>query len=157
MHWRPELGNACVPFVVPSGSRSTSASTRISPSEPCIDNFPRQWLSSVALSERTQLVGLYFEQTGFHCRGAAQAPQHTGQPQHQLPLYGRLGVVICNNGRLECVVIFRIFERTDAHRFGGEVMADGIAAGMLLAFLGIWTGAFACVAAVGLDLSEGSV
>jgi len=50
------------------------------------------------------------------------------------------------------------FNRKDSsdHRLGGEAMADGIAAGPLLAFFGIWTGAFARIAAVGLDLPEGS-
>ena len=35
-------------------------------------------------------------------------------------------------------------------------MADRVAAGALLAFFGNWTSAFASIAAVGLDLPEGS-
>jgi hypothetical protein len=128
---------------------------RISAPEPCIDNFPRRLLGLAALSVLTQMVGLYFEQTGFHCRGAPQSPQQTGSPQHQLPLYGRLGVVIRNNSRLEIVVIFRILQRTD-YRLGCEAVANGIAAGTLLAFLGNWTSAFARIAPVGLDLPERS-
>ena len=51
---------------------------RISPPEPCIDNFLRLWLSLAALPELTQMVSLDFEQAGFHCRGAPQSPQQTG-------------------------------------------------------------------------------
>ena len=47
-----------------------------------------------------------------------------------------------------------IFERTD-DGLGGETVADGIAAGSLLAFLSNRTGAVTGIATVGLDLPEG--
>ena len=52
-------------------------------------------------------------------------------------------------------IIFRIFQRAD-HCLGRETVADGIAAGTLFAFLRGRTGALTSIAAVGLDLSEGS-
>jgi hypothetical protein len=46
-------------------------------------------------------------------------------------------------------------QRTD-HRLGGEPVPDGVAAGTLFAFFRDWPGAFASIAAVGLNLSERS-
>ena len=57
--------------------------------------------------------------------------------------------------RFERFVILRILKRTD-HRLCGQAVADRIAAGALLAFFGNWTGAFARVAPVGLDLATRS-
>jgi len=45
---------------------------------PVTDNFPLHGLGWSALFEITKVVGLYFEQTSFHCRGAPQPPQQTG-------------------------------------------------------------------------------
>ena len=52
---------------------------RISPSEPCVDNFLRLWLSLAALPELTQIVSLDFEQSGFHCCGTPQSPQQASR------------------------------------------------------------------------------
>ena len=111
-------------------------------------------MNLAGLPELTQMVGLDFEQAGFHGRGAAQPPQQTGQPQHQFPLHRRLRIIVGNDGRFERLVIFGILQRTD-HGLGREPVADGIAAGTLLAFFGDRTGAFAGIATVGLDLPEG--
>ena len=78
----------------------------------------------------------------------------TGQPQHQLPLYGRLGVAIGSNSCLKGFVVFGILQRTD-HRLGRESMADGIAAGTLFAFLGRRSAALGCIAAVAAPTGSG--
>ena len=61
-----------------------------------------------------------------------------------------MNIIISDDGRFEALVIFRILERTD-DRLGGQAVADGTAAGGLLAFWSNWTGAFVRVTAVGLD------
>ena len=111
-------------------------------------------MNLAGLPELTKLVGLHFEQAGFHGRGAAKPPQQAGQPQHQLPLHRRLGVIVGHNGRFERLVVFGVLQRPD-DGLGRETVADGIAAGALLALLGDRTGAFAGIATVGLDLPEG--
>jgi hypothetical protein len=55
------------------------------------------------------------------------------------------------NGLFERSVIFSILKRAD-HRFSGEAMANSIATGLLFAFLCNRPGAFARIAAVGIDL-----
>ena len=82
-------------------------------------------------------------------------PQQAGQPQHQLPLHCRLGVVIGHNGCFERLVVLRILQHTD-DGLGRETVADRVAAGTLFAFFGDWTGAFAGVVTIGLDLPKGS-
>jgi hypothetical protein len=99
------------------------------------------------------MVSLNFEQAGFHRGGAAQPPQQAGQPQHQFPLYGRLGVIIGDNGCLEGSVVFSILQCPD-DRLGRKAMTDRIAAGALLAVLRRRPGAFGSIAAVGGDLPE---
>jgi len=74
------------------------------------------------------MTGLNIEQTGFDAGGAAQPPQETGKPQHQLPLDCRLGIVI------KRPVIVGIFQRAN-HSPGGQPMTEGIATRALLTFL----------------------
>jgi len=81
------------------------------------------------------MASLNFEQAGFHYGGAPQSPQQAGQPQHQLPLHGRLSIIVSDDGRFERLVILRILKRTD-HRLSGQAVADRIAARALLAFFG---------------------
>ena len=59
------------------------------------------------------MVSLNFEQAGFHYCGASQSPKQAGQPQHQLPLNGRLSIIVGDDGRFERFVILRILKRTD--------------------------------------------
>jgi hypothetical protein len=65
-----------------------------------------------------------------------------------------LGIIVGDDGRFERLVVFGILQRPD-DGLGRKTVADGIAAGTLLAFLGDRTGALAGVAAVGLDLPKG--
>jgi hypothetical protein len=64
------------------------------------------------LPELAKSVGLHLEQAGFHGRGAAK-PLKAGQPQHQLPLYRRLGIIVGDDGRFERLVVFCILQRSD--------------------------------------------
>ncbi len=111
-------------------------------------------MNLAGLPELAKLVSLHFEQAGFHGGGAAKPPQQAGQPQHQLPLHRRLGIIVGDDGRFERLVVFGILQRAD-DGLGRETMADGIAARLLLAFLGERTGAFAGIATVSLDLPKG--
>jgi hypothetical protein len=70
------------------------------------------------LPELTKLVGLHFEQAGFHGGGAPKSP-HT-----------RLSVIVGDNGRFERLVVFCILQRTD-DGLGRETVANGVAAGTL--------------------------
>jgi hypothetical protein len=65
-----------------------------------------------------------------------------------------LGVIVGDNCGFERLVVLRILQRPD-DGLGRETVADGIAAGPLLAFFGDRTCAFAGIAAVGLDLPKG--
>jgi hypothetical protein len=84
-------------------------------------------------------------------RGAAQPPQQAGEPQHQLSLDGRLGIVIGRNGRFGGHIVLSIL--CADYGFGRKTMADGIAAGSLLAFFRYRFGALERTAPVGCDLA----
>ena len=118
-----------------------------------MDKLLRDGINVAILPNLTKMVSLDFEQAGFHGGGAAQPPQQAGQPQHQFPLYGRLGVVIGSDGCFEGFVVFGIFQCSD-YRLGRKAMADGIAARALLAFLRRRPGTLGSIAAVGGDLPE---
>ena len=90
----------------------------------------------------------------FHGCGAAEAPQRTGQTEDHFPLDGGLRIVIGDDRGLEGLVVLGILQRAD-HGLGGQAVADGIAAGALLAFLRGRSGTFAGIAAIGLPLAEG--
>jgi hypothetical protein len=97
------------------------------------------------------MPSLDFKQARFHCGGAAQPPEQTGEPKDQFPLDSRLSVVIGNDGCLEPPVVLRILEGTD-HRLSGKAVADRIAAGVLFAFRRNGSSALEGVAPVGLNL-----
>jgi hypothetical protein len=82
-------------------------------------------------------------------------PKNTGQPQHKLALDRGLSVIVCNDRGFERSVIFGVLEHTD-HRLGREPMTNGVAAGMLFAFLGARPGTFLNIAPVGVHLLERS-
>ena len=65
-----------------------------------------------------------------------------------------MSIVISSYGCFEGLVIFGILQGAD-HRFGGQAMTDGIAAGLLFALFRGRTGTFTSITPVGLDcLSE---
>jgi hypothetical protein len=84
-------------------------------------------------------------------RGAAA--HEVGEPQHKLSLDGRLDIVIGRNGRFEGHIVLGILECAD-YGFGPKTMADGIAAGSLLAFFRRRSGALGRIAPVGCGLPE---
>jgi hypothetical protein len=71
------------------------------------------------------MVGLYFERAG--CRGPAQPREQ----KHQFTLHGGLRFVIGDNGRIEGFVVFGALSASRPY----ALMANGIAAGTLLAFI----------------------
>ena len=89
---------------------------RVSPSERRIGRLARACLGLAVLPEFRQLLGLEAEQAGFHGGGAAQPPQQAGEPQHQLPLDSRFGIVVGNDGGLERLVVFGILITVSAVR-----------------------------------------
>jgi len=71
------------------------------------------------------MIGLNFEQTGFHRRRSPQAPQGTGQSQYKFALDSRLSVIIGDHCCFERFVVFSVFQCTN-HGCGSEAMTDSI-------------------------------
>src|SRR4029077_7128942 len=136
-------------------SRVSVETARFDLPEQRIDNLSRGSAILAVPPQPTQLVSLNFEQAGFNRCGAAQSPQQTGQSQYQFPLHSGLSIVIRNDGRFECFIIFSVPQRSD-HRLRGKTVTNRIAAGSQLTLLRSRTGAFTGVSAVGIDLLEGS-
>src|ERR1700691_4806867 len=109
---------------MPEGCQKTD---RWMGSEQRTPNCARARSNLVASTRLAQMLSLNFEEAGFNCGGATQAPQQTGQPEYQFPLHGRMGVVVSGTSSFEGFVVLGTLQRTD-HRLGRQSMADSIAA-----------------------------
>jgi hypothetical protein len=86
---------------------------RVRPFECCMKSVSKVCEQLPPLLILPQMFSLNFKQAGFHGRGAAQAPQHTSQSQHEFTLDGGLSVIIGDDSCFELPVVFGIFPQSD--------------------------------------------
>ena len=74
-----------------------------------IDALTVTVLLSVSVPAIAQDLSLDLKEIGLDAGGPPDPPQQRREPQHQLALDRRLGIVIRSDGRFECPVVFGIF------------------------------------------------
>jgi hypothetical protein len=84
---------------------------------------------------------------------ATDAPKERRQSEGQFAFHGRLGVVVCNDGRFKFLVVLDIFDELD-NRFGTQPMSHGVATRPAFTFLGFRTGASLGIAPISFKLSK---
>jgi hypothetical protein len=100
-----------------------------------------------------QDLGLDLKEIGLNGGGTTDAPQQRCKPKHQLALHGSSGVVIRDDGRFECVIVFDVFQ-SDNDGFGSQSVPNRISPRPPFAILGPRAGASERIASIGLDLSK---
>src|SRR5262245_41873929 len=102
-----------------------------------------------------QYLGLDLQEIGLNGSSAADAPQQGRKPEHELALDRCSGIVVRDDGCLECLVVFNIFERgNDGLR--RQSMSDCVLPRPPFAIFGFRPGAPQRIASIGLDLSKRS-
>ena len=84
---------------------------------------------------------------------ATDAPKERSQSERQFAFHGRLGFVVCDNGRFKFFVVLDIFDNLD-DRFGTQPMSHGVATRPAFTFLGFRTGASLGIAPISFKLSK---
>jgi hypothetical protein len=62
---------------------------------------------------------LDLKEIGLNAGGTTHAPQQRCEAEHQLALHGSSGVVIRDDIRFECLIVFDVFQ-SDNDGFGGQ-------------------------------------
>ena len=100
-----------------------------------------------------QDLGLDRKEIGLNGGGTTYSPQQRCKPEHQLALHGRSGVVIRDDSRFECSIVFDVFQ-IDNDGFGGQSVPSCVLPRPSFASFALWTGASERIASIGVDLSK---
>jgi hypothetical protein len=109
--------------------------------------------SDVARAIPVYYLGLKPHEVRFDRGCATNAPKQGRQSEHQLSIYGRLGVVVSDDRRFKTLVVFDIFDNLD-DGFGAQPMSHRIATRPTFPFLCSRPGASLRIAPVSLKLPK---
>src|SRR6478672_4759062 len=84
---------------------------------------------------------------------APDAPKERSQSERQFAFHGRLGLVVCDDGRFKFFVVLDIFDNLD-NGLRTQPMPQGVAARPAFSFLGFRTGASLGITPVRFELSK---
>jgi hypothetical protein len=102
-----------------------------------------------------QELGLNLQKISLNSDGTADTPEQGCKTEHELAFDGCSGVVICNDGCFERLIVLNIFQ-SDDDSFGRQTMSDCIVPRSPFSIFGFRTRAAERIASIGLDLSKRS-